>query len=280
MALVSMSHRIRLEQPRAPWRDGGLDIPRIATIVACAIAVSCCIAAATIPTIAEGRRTLVAVEPLLQSLQLAYVISNDSLEVNGRRYPQTLVERQGMEMADATQLASFLHLKLSRQRGVLVFASTQAPDAAGVAPPSPEDMDAVREELLDAINEHRLALGRAPLHVDPIAQAAAQYQADDMLHAAVMRHEDANGRTPMQRYAAMGGHAGWYAENVGWYGLEVAGKTELWSAIEKLDVQMMAEQPPDDGHRQNIISERYSAVGIGLSVGPHGLYLAEDFSGP
>jgi uncharacterized protein YkwD len=94
-----------------------------------------------------------------------------------------------------------------------------------------------------------------------------------------MQHEDSTGRTPMQRYAAMGGHAGWYAENVGWYGLDVSGNTELWTAVSKLDAQMMAETPPDDGHRENILSPVYDAVGIGVSVGPHGLYLAEDFSG-
>jgi len=43
---------------------------------------------------------------------------------------------------------------------------------------------------------------------------------------------------------------------------------------------MMAEQPPNDGHRENIVSPNYDAVGIGVAVGPGGVYLTEDFTGP
>jgi len=162
---------------------------------------------------------------------------------------------------------------------VLVFSSIETPAASQSAPPSQADLDAVRSRLLDALNDHRREAGRPPLRVDAVAEQAAQYQADDMARTAKMQHEDSTGRTPMQRYAAMGGRAGWYAENVGWYGLDVSGQTELWTAVSKLDAQMMAEQPPDDGHRENILSATYDAVGIGVSVSQNGLYLAEDFSG-
>jgi uncharacterized protein YkwD len=257
--------------------------PKIARIIGAlsiAAALSWCIAAAaTIPTVIDGRRTLVAVEPLLQTLQLTYVIRGTELNVDGRRYPQPLVERDGMDMADAADLARFLHLSLTKKNHVLVFSSAQSPDATESSPPSPADLDALRQELLATLNDHRIALGREPLHFDPIAQQAAQYQSEDMSRSAVMRHEDASGRTPMQRFAAMGGRADWYAENVGWYGLDVTGKSELWSAVSKLDAQMMAEQPPNNGHRETILSQQYEAVGIGVTVGPHGLYLAEDFVG-
>ena len=183
-------------------------------------------------------------------------------------------------MADAAVIARFLHLDLARKNGVLVFSTPAAPTNADSAPPPLADLEAVRDELLASLNAHRQSMGRAPLRIDRVTQQAAQYQADDMARAAEMRHEDARGRTPMQRYAAMGGAAEWYAENVGWNGLDVSGRSELWKAVSKLDAQMMAERPPEDGHRKNILAEQYDAVGIGLSVGPNGVYLAEDFSGP
>jgi uncharacterized protein YkwD len=255
-------------------------IARIAGAVAAAAAITWCVAAAaSIPTVVDGPRTLVAVEPLLQTLQLAYVISGTKLDVNGHRFPQPLVERDGMDMADAVELAHFLHLGLTKKNGVLVFSSKQSPDATQSAPPPQADLDALRTRLLDALNDHRRSTGRPPLRIDPVAEEAAQYQAEEMSRTAKMQHEDSTGRTPMQRYAAMGGRAEWYAENVGWYGLDVSGNAELWTAVSKLDAQMMAEVPPDDGHRENILSPQYDAVGIGVSVGPHGLYLAEDFSG-
>jgi uncharacterized protein YkwD len=261
-----------------------VDLARLAKIAGAifgACAITWCIAqAGTIPTVVDGKQTLVAVEPLLQTLQLGYVITGTTLVVDGRRFPQPLVERDGMSMADAATLAQFLHLSLTRKNGTLVFATPQSPDASGSAPPSAADLNTIRSELLDALNEHRSTQGLTPLQVDPIAERAAQYQADDMSANAVMRHQDASGRTPMQRYDAMGGNAMHYAENVGWYGLDVTGGADMWKAVGKLDAQMMAEQPPDDGHRRNILSGAYDAVGIGLAVGPHGLYLAEDFVGP
>lgn len=259
------------------------DLPRLAKIVVAifgACAITWCIAqASTIPTVVEGKQTLVAVEPLLQTLQVGYVISGTTLVVDGRRFPQPLVEREGMSMADAAQLAQFLHLSLTRKSGTIVFSSAPPQDASSGRPPSAADVDAIRAELLDALNAHRSVLGLAPLHVDPVAQEAAQYQADDMSANAVMRHQDATGRTPMQRYYAMGGNAMRYAENVGWYGLDVTGSADMWKAVDKLDAQMMAEQPPDDGHRRNILSGAYDGVGVGVAVGTHGLYLAEDFVG-
>ena len=256
------------------------NIARIAVAVVAAAAVSWCIAAAaTIPTVLYGSRTLVAVEPLLQTLQMAYVISGTTLDVDGHRFPKPLVQLKGVDMADAVDLAHFLHLDLTKKNGVLVFSSKQSPDATQSAPPSQADLDALRTRLLDALNDHRLSIGRPPLRIDPVAEEAAQYQAEDMARTAKMQHADSTGRSPMQRYAAMGGRASSYAENVGWYGLDVSGNAQLWSAVSKLDAQMMAEVPPDDGHRETILSPQYESVGIGVSVGPHGLYLAEDFSG-
>lgn len=257
-------------------------LTRAVQAIAIAFAVTWCVAAAaTIPTIVDGPHTLVAVEPLLQTLQLPYVIQGSRLQVGDRSYFKPLVLREGMAMTDAGDIATFLHLTMTKKNGVIVFSSpSELPDASSSAPPSEADMSAVRKQLIAALNAHRLTLGLRALRSDTIAEQAADFQAQDMSHAGEMRHQDANGRTPMQRYASFGGHAGWYGENVGWYGLEVGGAPALWSVVAKLDAQMMAEQAPNDGHRENILDQHYDAVGIGISVGPHGLYLAEDFVGP
>jgi uncharacterized protein YkwD len=280
MALVSMNARISpAAAPRLSMMRDRASMRLAAAILATA-AVSWCVAYAdTIPAMPDGSRTLVAVEPLLRSLQLPYSIDGAKLDVDGRHYPQALVVRGGADFVDAHAIAAFLHLRLTRQNGVLVFASQQVAAPTAPQPPSQADVDALRAQLLDALNEHRRLTGQRPLGTDPLAQEAAQYQAQDMAQAAAMRHADASGRSPMQRYEAMGGRAGWYAENVGWYGLDVSGHDAIWMALSKLDAQMMAEQPPDDGHRRNILSPQYEAVGIGISVAQSGLYLAEDFVG-
>lgn len=259
----------------------GINILRIAQVVAVVVAISWCVAAAqSIPAITAGSRTLVAVEPLLRSLEMGYIISGTHLQVDGRTYSKPLELLDGIDMVDAADIARFLHLRYSKHNNVAVFSSLpQRPDATQSALPT-QEVAALRMELLQALNRHRADAGVGPLRFDPIAEQAAQYQAEEMAGLGILGHEDTAGRSPMQRYASMGGRAGWYAENVGWYGLEVESVDAMWSAVTVLDAQMMAERPPQDGHRENILSRQYNAVGIGLSVGPHGLYIAEDFSGP
>lgn len=269
---------LKPQEPRLSRRPG-ISVRRIAQAVAIVFALSWCVAAAsTIPTITEDGRTLVAVEPLLQSLQIGYDIEGTTLDVDGRTFPQALVLRDGRDMAEAYALANFLHLTITKRDGVLVFSTPAQPvDDASPAPPA--DLSLLRARLIAALNAHRGDAGLPPLQDDPIADQAAQYQALDMAVARTMRHEDALGRTPLQRYSSMGGRAAWYAENVGWYGLDLTGDTALWGAISKLDADMMAEQPPDDGHRQNILGTQYAAVGIGITTGASGVYIAEDFVG-
>jgi uncharacterized protein YkwD len=248
-------------------------------IAAAAALLSCCIALAdTIPAVLAGDRTMVAVEPLLRSLEIGYTIRGTHLEADDRSYSNPLVIRDGVFMADAGNLARFLHLEYSMKDGVLDFYPNPADDAPP-ASPSPDDVESVRSELLDRLNEHRTDDGIAALQTDATAQAAAQFQADDMASAGVMRHSDSQGRTPMERYLALGGRTHLYGENVGWYELDAAGESAMWSAVAKLDDDMMAEQPPDDGHREAILNPQYRAAGIGIAVGKNGLYLAEDFLG-
>ncbi len=239
----------------------------------------CAAQAADIPSVVHRGHTMVAVEPLLRSLQIGYDITGTELDVDGRRYPQPLDVEGGTGYVDAHAIADFLHLRVADRAGVLVYSPD--PSQAPAQPESPPlaDLDAVRDRLLATLNEHRAATGGAPLVTDPIAQAAAQGQAFDMAAAAQMRHQDAQGRTPMQRYMDLGGRAHWYGENVGWYSLDVTGRSALWNVVGTLDAQMMAERPPDDGHRKNILSPDFQAVGFGICMSPTGIYLAEDFVG-
>jgi len=42
---------------------------------------------------------------------------------------------------------------------------------------------------------------------------------------------------------------------------------------------MMAEKPPDDGHRQNLLSKDFHRIGISIYIDAHHtLWLTEDFA--
>lgn len=146
-------------------------------------------------------------------------------------------------------------------------------------PPPAAELQQLRSELTATLNEHRAQLGLPALATDPIAEQAAEFQAVDMLDAGALRHEDSSGRSPAERYKAYGGASDYYGENVGFRSPGVLDPALLWDVLSKLDAQMMAEVAPDDGHRRNILSSHYRAVGIGVAVGPHGVFMCEDFSG-
>ncbi|MBV8082657.1 MAG: CAP domain-containing protein [Candidatus Eremiobacteraeota bacterium] len=146
-------------------------------------------------------------------------------------------------------------------------------------PPPAAELRTLRAQLTDQINKDRAKYNLPPLTLDPIAQQAAQYQAENMLINDKMQHQDTSGRSPVQRYNDLGGKADYYGENVGFRSPGVVDPVLLWDVLAKLEAAMMAEVAPEDGHRRNILSSHYSAVGIGIAVGPNGVFMAEDFAG-
>ncbi|MBV8172107.1 MAG: CAP domain-containing protein [Candidatus Eremiobacteraeota bacterium] len=159
------------------------------------------------------------------------------------------------------------------------FIDVDAGQIPSTGPPPAAELHSLRAKLIDRINKDRAQYNLPPLTADPIAQRAAQYQAENMLATGNLEHTDSSGRAPMQRYNDMGGKADYYGENVGFRAPGVLDPVLLWNVLAKLEAEMMAEVPPNDGHRQNILSSHYNAVGIGVAVGPRGVFMAEDFVG-
>lgn len=154
---------------------------------------------------------------------------------------------------------------------------------AAVFVPHQVDLRTLRAKLLSQINEHRVQYHLRPLTSDPILEKAAQFQAEDMALHGVLQHADSFGRSPYARFLSFGGaegqHSTKYGENVGYLGKDLRDPGDLWYALGRLDAMMMAEQPPNDGHRKDLLSPDFNSVGIGVASGSHGVYLAEDFIG-
>ena len=146
-------------------------------------------------------------------------------------------------------------------------------------PPPPAELSELRHELIATLNEHRSQYNLPRLSMDRTAEKSAQAHAEDMLRTGQMQHDDPSGRTPFERFQAYGGKADYFGENLGFHSPGVIDPVLLWQVIEKLDAQMMAETPPSDGHRRNILSRNFSEVGIGIAVGSRGVFLSEDFVG-
>lgn len=148
-------------------------------------------------------------------------------------------------------------------------SSRSCPPVAG-----DEDSD-VEARLLIAVNQARASAGVAPLALDPrIHGEALQHSLDMTCYG--FGHYVPPGTTPASRMAAAGVTFTWHGENIG-----MAGVGTDWQKVMWLFNSMMAEKPPNDGHRQNILSPNFTRTGIGIYVENVSgrLWLTEDFAG-
>ncbi|GHO96342.1 hypothetical protein KSF_063900 [Reticulibacter mediterranei] len=55
---------------------------------------------------------------------------------------------------------------------------------------------------------------------------------------------------------------------------------DQWGAVKaNIEQGMLGEQPPDDGHRRNLLSTSYHRIGIGVYIDVKGLiWVTEDFT--
>lgn len=142
-----------------------------------------------------------------------------------------------------------------------------APEAA--AAPSPASgISAEAQDMLNRINEKRLASGRTPYTWNAELATAAQAHAEDCARQNRGSHVGSDGARLAVRLARAGYAASWASEN--WANARsVAHAMALW----------LNEPPGADPHVQNILSTRATEIGIGVAKGAWGYYFIADFGG-
>jgi len=115
----------------------------------------------------------------------------------------------------------------------------------------PPNADAV----VTAINALRAQEGLPALTVNAELTAAAQAHSDDMACNNLFVHKGSNGSTPQSR-AAAAGYNGSVTENV-------YGRNPFPTGQEA--VNWWSTDPSDPSHRQNLLTTKYTEVGVGYS---------------
>jgi uncharacterized protein YkwD len=154
--------------------------------------------------------------------------------------------------------------------------STKPSGSSTSCPPVAGHEDTTTEAwLLNAVNQARASAGVAALTIDPRIHNEALIHSGAMTCYG-MSHYVPPGTTPETRMTAAGVTFTWSGENIGWSGRGTSMDKIMW-----LFNTMMAEQPPNDGHRKNILSSHFTRTGIGIYVenASGRLWLTEDFAG-
>ena len=134
--------------------------------------------------------------------------------------------------------------------------------------------DQIAHAVFQAINQSRAANGLPSLTWSTALASSARQHDLTMQAANTLSHQLPGEAAFGDRERQQGINWSWAAENIG----ETSDQTV--NGALGLHQAMMSEQPPDDGHRQNILTTSGNIVGIAiLTDQQHGeLWLTEDFA--
>lgn len=161
-------------------------------------------------------------------------------------------------------------LRLGPDGGLQLLTASGAPVWAVGASPT-----GIAGDVFALLNRQRAANGLAALTSDPRLITAAAAHNARMSAAGTLAHQLPGEADPGARMAAAGYSWRAWAENIAW-------TTATTSAgAQAMQTAMYNETPPDDGHRQNILSRAVTQVGVAVLIDSHGrLWLTTDFAAP
>lgn len=136
-----------------------------------------------------------------------------------------------------------------------------------------------KARLFERLNHERRAAGLAPVAYDLLASSVGDAFCLDSARARSSGHWDTAGRPPYLRWALAGG-VDYQAENFSSLSRTGGGvdESEVLRLLLDAHGHMMAERPPDDGHRRTVLAPEWTHVGIGAAVLGGEFRMVEEFS--
>lgn len=136
------------------------------------------------------------------------------------------------------------------------------------------DQATAEQHLLTLLNQHRAAVGVAPLQLNQTLSLASRQHSCDMYQHQNMSHTGSDGSSPFDRMRAVGITFSTAGENIG-----ATWGYALTNGVDTTDSGMMAEPGNPGDHHWNIVNAGYTQVGIGIIYANSQLWLTEDFVG-
>jgi hypothetical protein len=128
-----------------------------------------------------------------------------------------------------------------------------------------EDVVAMQHHLLTLVNEERAEAGLSKLKLDQLGCNVAQKHAIEMAENNFLSHWDRAGLKPYHRYSFAGGtDATGENDSAADYSKDIE-SDEMPFAVVRMHKAMYDEVPPDDGHRQTMLTPQHTHVGFGMA---------------
>ena len=176
--------------------------------------------------------------------------------------------------------ALLLLLQLSACTGPSGTAGSQGTPVAttGSQAQGTAEEQQLAQRLFKQINQDRGANNLPPLVWEPRLERSARQH--DLLMAAGcgLMHQCPNEPDLGTRISNVGVQWQTVGENIG-DGGPVSSSDAAWNIVSMIHQGMMAEKPPDDGHRRNLLSKDFHRIGISIYIdAKNTLWLTEDFA--
>lgn len=157
-----------------------------------------------------------------------------------------------------------------------VHAPAPAPPPAPAQLPSQPE---VAQQLLAQINAWRADAGQAPLTMTAGLVASAHKHNLVMAAGCGLSHQCPKEPAFGDRIKNQGVTFTFAAENIGTGGRVAATTAAILAFAQRLNTGMHDEKPPNDGHRQNMLSARATRIGIDVVQDSKGnIWLTQDFA--
>lgn len=130
-------------------------------------------------------------------------------------------------------------------------------------------------QLFALINQERAAQGLSAYTLNSTLSAGALKHSTKMAGSCGLSHQCPGEPDPCTRVSNEGISWTSCGENVGYSSPDPT----AWGGVQQVEVSMINEQPPDDGHRRNLLSTSFHRVGVGVYVDSRGyVWVTEDFA--
>jgi uncharacterized protein YkwD len=145
------------------------------------------------------------------------------------------------------------------------------------APRAPTTGDAVLDAVLDHINQARARAGLPAYTLSTSLSKASALHNQRMIDGCGLQHQCSGEGGIGDRFSAQGVQSTAAGENIG-FGSSGSSQSAIISTANGLTDSMLAETPPNDGHRKNLLSSTFKRIGLSVVRDGNGrTWMTQDF---
>ncbi len=211
-------------------------------------------------------------EPTSRSAQVPLAAApapRDSLPADGTLFDETSPSPSASPSATTTK----------PKPKVSTTPAKPKPKPKAKPPAAPQTSGSVLERALAHINAARTAEGLSALSLDAKLSKAAALHNQLMINGCGLSHQCSGEGGIGERFSAQGVRWSSAGENIG-FGSAGSSDSAILGAANGLTDSMLAETPPNDGHRKNLLSKSFKRIGLSIVRDGKGrVWLTQDFVG-